>query len=530
MYPKPRIALTIALAIALAGCTWFGAKTKEDDLVRVKSKGNADSKKVIMLMADSLLVQALDRGIKNNELPAFKYLIEHGQYYKDVVSSFPTMSVTIDSTLLTGTHPDRHHVPGLIWYDAEEKRLVNYGTGTMESWRHGADKVLQDALVRLNQSHLNPHVRTVFEELARYGLTSGSVNGLIYRGNTEHTLTIPPWIQVPVSAPKQLKVKGPDFFAFGLFANPLEGEVRLPDGLTNKLGFTNEYALRTVKHLIRTGRLPDFLYVYLPDMDQRLHRYGPDDAEGIRRLDGQLASLLQAFGSADEALKQAVIIVTGDSGVAPLLPSSRKPVVELSSLLNAYNVLKPGDSVGPATDIVLAVNETMAYVYKLKSNPSLHQLAVLFASEPRIDLIAWKEGGWIHVMRNGVTGRFLYKAGGPVKDDYGQTWTLNGSTDVLDLHLSGGNRLAYGRYPDALARLSGALHSHKGDFLAITAKPGFELADQSSPTHEGGGGHGSLHRTESVVPVIVGGTNAELTRHRIVDLKQYVIRLLTKKR
>ena len=52
--------------------------------------------------------------------------------------------------------------------------------------------------------------------------------------------------------------------------------------------------------------------------------------------------------------------------------------------------------------------------------------------------------------------------------------------------------LNYGQYPDALQRLSGALHSHPGKFLVVIVKAGYELADRSSPTHKGGGGHRAL--------------------------------------
>ncbi|WCR28598.1 hypothetical protein L3476_07630 [Paenibacillus thiaminolyticus] len=51
-----------------------------------------------------------------------------------------------------------------------------------------------------------------------------------------------------------------------------------------------------------------------------------------------------------------------------------------------------------------------------------------------------------------------------------------------------GKTVRYGHYPDGLRRLSAALHSHEGEFLVVTAKPGYELADRSSPTHKGGGG------------------------------------------
>jgi predicted AlkP superfamily pyrophosphatase or phosphodiesterase len=104
----------IIVFVVLFGCAKKEVTPKERDLLQIKSDAGHPTKKVILICVDSLMAQAIDAGIKQHKLPTFKFLSEQGQYYKDVVSSFPTMSVTIDSSLLTGTFPDKHHVPGLL--------------------------------------------------------------------------------------------------------------------------------------------------------------------------------------------------------------------------------------------------------------------------------------------------------------------------------------------------------------------------------------------------------------------------------
>ncbi|MNJ63513.1 hypothetical protein D3C77_594210 [compost metagenome] len=89
--------------------------------------------------------------------------------------------------------------------------------------------------------------------------------------------------------------------------------------------------------------------------------------------------------------------------------------------------------------------------------------------------------------------------------------------------------MSYDQYPDVLKRLSSALRSHQGDFLVVTAKPGYEFTGGSSPTHKGGGGHGSIRKMESLVPLIISGTDQKPKYLRMVDLKAYVLDLLTKK-
>ncbi|UNK21275.1 alkaline phosphatase family protein [Paenibacillus sp. N3/727] len=521
-----RMVLLLFVLIAVFGCQKQETKTKEQDLTQVKSINGEHEKKVIFLLVDSLMAQAIDRGIEQNELPTLRYLIEHGQYYKDVVTSFPTMSVTIDSSLLTGTYPDGHHVPGLVWYSSDDKKVINYGTGPIEVLKHGIDPVMVDALINLNGKHLNQQQPTIFEDLARHGLKSGSINGLIYRGTKDHTLSIPPWIQGPTILPKEIKVKGPDYLALGSLTNPLEGIQNLPDGLTRRIGINNSYSVETLKYLIKANKLPDFLYVYLPDLDQKLHKKGPSDLNGVKKVDQQLHSLLQTFGSPEEALSKAIFIIAGDSGMTQILPARDNPVIDLPTLFKDYHVLRPGDTVTDETEIILAVNETMAYVYKLNTDKSLRSIANLLSADPRVDIVSWKENNWIHAVQGETSREVMFKGSGQLLDPYQQKWTIEHDPDVLDIKIDTANHtINYGQYPDVLQRLSGALSSHSGEFLVVTAKPGYELADRSSPTHIGGGGHGSIRQEESLIPLIVCGTDQKPQYLRIVDLKSFLLKL-----
>ncbi|CAM4222638.1 alkaline phosphatase family protein [Paenibacillus alkaliterrae] len=521
--------ILIVLPLMLcSGCYGSEVKPKENDLLFVKSKTGRQSKKVILLLVDTLMYQTIDKGIKQNKLPTLQYLIDHGQYYKDLVSSFPTMSVTIDSSLLTGTYPDKHRVPGLIWYSANENKIIAYGTGPVEILKQGVDSVLTNALIDLNGKHLDQHTETIYEQLKKEGLKTGSINGIIYRGPVDHKLSIPRWIKGTTGLPAEINVKGPDFLSFGALSNPLEGLKSLPDALTNRMGFNNEYTVETVKYLIQNNKLPDFLFAYLPDLDQEIHKKGPSELDAVIKVDQQLQSLLHAFGSPEEALNKATIVIVGDSGMSQILPAGKKPVIDLTKILNNYRLLQPGAAATRETDIVLAVNETMAYVYKLNTNESISDIANVLKAEARIDFISWKEDGWIHVVQAGTSQQLKYKPNGPISDSYGQSWTIEQHPEVLDLRINQNKKtLEYGEYPDGLRRLYGAFHSHEGDFLIVTAKKGYELVGHSSPTHRGGGGHGALHQTESLIPLIISGTDEKPGYRRIVDIKSYLLQLLT---
>ncbi|SME91558.1 Predicted pyrophosphatase or phosphodiesterase, AlkP superfamily [Paenibacillus barengoltzii] len=525
--------LIFVICLLLGGCR-STSNPKEADLLHIQSTNNTfnGKKKVIFVLVDSLMDQLIQRGIEHNELPAFQYLIQHGQYYPDMISSFPTMSISIDSTLLTGRYPDAHHVPGLTWYPHQGQKVIGYGSAPVEILRRGTKSVLTHALKDLNNQHLNPDVPTKYEDLKQLGFTSGSVNGLVYRGMTSHQIDLPQPLRelVPLDLPFQ--VKGPDFLAFGALSNPLDGVTNLPDGPADRMGFNDRYAIGVAKYLIQTGQLPDFLLIYLPDLDGKLHKRGLTDREGIKERNRRLKELLDAYESRAHALHDTILIVAGDSGMSQVLPKEQQPVIDLPKLLQRYHVLPTGQTMNSSTEIALAVNDTMAYVYSLKPENSLKEIADVLRNDPRIDLISWQEDGWIHCVNAGDPTSMRFKAGGDWIDPYHQSWTVQGTEQILDLKRESTSRrnksrhITYGKYPDPLRRLQGALQSHEGRFLIVTAKPGYELAEAGAPTHSGGGAHGGLDASASLVPLIIYGTEKRPEFLRIVDLKAYLLDLL----
>ena len=92
--------------------------------------------------------------------------------------------------------------------------------------------------------------------------------------------------------------------------------------------------------------------------------------------------------------------------------------------------------------------------------------------------------------------------------------------------MTGERRIQYQAYPDALARLYGALHSQEGRVIIVDANPSYEFIEKVSHDHAGGGAHGSLHKVDSVVPIIVTGTSEMPLSNRLVDVKKWILQLL----
>jgi hypothetical protein len=60
----------------------------------------------------------------------------------------------------------------------------------------------------------------------------------------------------------------------------------------------------------------------------------------------------------------------------------------------------------------------------------------------------------------------------------------------------------------------------------VDAKPSYEFVEEHSHDHAGGGAHGSLHKVDSIVPIIVTGTNEFPEYNRLVDVKAWILKLL----
>jgi len=60
----------------------------------------------------------------------------------------------------------------------------------------------------------------------------------------------------------------------------------------------------------------------------------------------------------------------------------------------------------------------------------------------------------------------------------------------------------------------------------VDAKPSYEFVEEHSHDHAGGGAHGSLHKVDSIVPLIVTGTNELPEYNRLVDVKEWTLKLL----
>lgn len=482
-------------------------------------------KKVIFLLVDSLMPDVLEKCMRNKTVPALQFLKDRGRYWPDCVTVFPTMTASVDSSLLTGVFPDIHRIPGLIWYDPEEKAVINYLNGWKCVRKLGLSNCAKNVLYNLNQKHLSKQITTLFEELALRKKTSASINAIIHRGSKKHRVQLPFLMNLATKFRMVKDINGPEVLTLGAMVRT-DFDRTIPRQMKDSrhmYGINDAYAVNVLKTLIQSNNQPDFTLIYLPDNDREVHKKNPAHAEeALIRVDRHIEEVLNIYGSWENAIEQCVFIVTSDHGQTRI-GKEQSYNIDLDLLFESLRVHQLGEDVEDH-DLIVCNNERMAYVYPLKPDKQ-EQILRQLSLESRIDLIAWKVNDGV-LVREGGSGRELsFKPGGLQKDIYGANWTIDGEWATLDLRSDMGS-IVYGDYPDALSRLYGALYSQDIPMIVITARPRYQFKSRLYPLHLNGGSHGSLHKYDSLIPLIVVGTEHYVKEPpRLIDLKQLIIEL-----
>lgn len=483
-------------------------------------------KKVVVLLVDSLMPNILEDCMRHKTVPALQFLKERGRYWPNCVTVFPTMTASVDSSLVTGAYPDAHRVPGLIWYDPETRSIINYINGWKCMMKLGIYNCARNVLCLLNEKHLSKQVTTLFEDLARMGRTSASINAVVHRGTHKHRIQMPRLADLATGFRLHEDVSGPDVMTMGaMIANRVNPQIARHLLAARRLyGINDDYAVAVAEALIKSEAQPDFMLIYLPDNDHKVHKKNPAHAENsLIQVDRKIQQILTAFGSWERALQQCVFIVISDHGQTRI-GADKHFNIDLDVVLRPFRVLQLGQQLANH-DLVVANNERMAYIYPLKPDMQ-ERLIERLSAESRIDIVAWKDGRGVRVREGGTKRELFYGKGGSLPDHYGNFWHLEGEWAVLDLVRRGG-LIEYGDYPDALSRLYGALYSQDIPMIVINARPRYEFKSRYYPMHLNGGSHGSLHKYDSMIPLIVSGSDHPVKEPpRLVDLKQLVTNLL----
>ncbi len=491
-------------------------------------------KNFILTIIDSLHPEALEACFQKGLVPAMQFLKEKGQYYSQCVSTFPTMTPTATSTIVTGTMPELHLVPGFVWFNRLEKRFINYGASFGAIWKLGLPTVIQDLLFNLNIHQLSKKVRTIYEILEDHGWSTAAINFYIFRGRNVFETKIPFLIQMLTRFKLIGQLMGPKLLVLGEICRPAklfkDASLWAPVGPFNKFGVNDEFSGIISSYLIKAGKQPDLMLIYLPDTDGYAHTHKPTELdESLIKADQQLARILDSYASWEQALEQNVFLIAGDHSQS-LVQDTEDSLIELRDTLSEFKQARLG-KLAIQKDIAICPNERMCHIYILRwlerRQGAIKQRVIeLLTKDARIDQVIWKEkhdGFNYYLVTKGQASLWFTKADGGF-DEYGQQWQWEGDLSVVDGYLEEeSGRLAFGDYPDAFNRISGLLEcKHAGD-VVCTAKLGYEFDGEGVPVTPGAGSHGSLHRENSHFPLMNAGPEQSIEKPRISDFVPFIL-------
>lgn len=419
-------------------------------------------RKLVLVVVDGMTPAAFERAVESGRAPALAFLAGHGDYRR-ATSVFPSLTPVCLSSIATGAGPGVHHIPSLVWWSRDERRVVEYGSSFAALRAAGLSQSLLDPIFNMNARHLNPDAVTVYEALEDAGLVAGAVNITCYRGRHRHLTTLP-GVGRAAYGPRR-------FFFYGLFESDRTGApfaVR-----SRRSGSVDTYAAAVGRWLVTRDGF-DFLAYYLSGYDFASHSGGPDGEEAERALeqaDSAIRTLLDSAGGPDAFLERYAVVLLSDHG--------QTSVGQAAHLEERFADLEG--------QIIVTASNRAGQVYLLPdARVDAAELARRLDGFAAVDVTLRLEGEEVVARRDGA----------------------DGPAGKLE-------------HPDADWRARSALANPNAGELLVSAAEGWELTDLGGRHHVGGGSHGSLVAGDSFVPVVTVGLEAEV--HRITDVVPAVL-------
>jgi hypothetical protein len=361
-----------------------------------------------------------------------------------------------------------HHIPHLVWYHRDERRIVEYGSSFGALRAAGMTRGILDTIINMNRQHLAADCVTVFEALEDSGLTAAAINITCYRGRTPHLPTIP-GIPIPAYGPKR-------FFFYNLFESDATGAPLAVFG--RAAGSIDGYAAAVGRWLVTRDGF-DFLAYYLPDYDFASHVFGPDGAaDALARADTAIGALVDAAGGPDEFLERYAVVFCSDHG--------QTRVDRHATLQEPFADMR---------NVIVTASNRAGMVY----GANARSLAERLDGNADVEVALFLEDGGAVARRDGEELRFAATEDG---------FRTSGDESLLS-------------HPDGLARAWAALRNPNAGDVIVSAAAGVEFVDLAGRHHVGGGSHGSLLTADSEVPMLTIGLDS--IPRSIVDVAPAVI-------
>ena len=128
---------------------------------------------------------ALERAVAGGRAPALALLAAHADYCR-ATSVFPSLTPVCLSSIATGSFPDTHEIPHLVWWHRKERRVVEYGSSFAALRAAGMAQSHHRHDLQHEPEAPRPRRRRRSSRPSRTpGSSTAAVNITCYRGRTE---------------------------------------------------------------------------------------------------------------------------------------------------------------------------------------------------------------------------------------------------------------------------------------------------------------------------------------------------------
>src|SRR3989442_882111 len=118
-------------------------------------------RKLVLIVIDGMTPAAFERAVESGA-PALSFLAEHGEYRR-ATSVFPSLTPVCITSIATGAGPGVHHIPSLVWWNRQERRIVEYGSSLPALRAAGLSQSLLHTIFNMNRRPLPPDPTTIYQ-------------------------------------------------------------------------------------------------------------------------------------------------------------------------------------------------------------------------------------------------------------------------------------------------------------------------------------------------------------------------------
>jgi hypothetical protein len=289
------------------------------------------SRRAVIVDVDGVRGDTFKAILESGTTPNLSRIFGSALWFDRATTVIPTVTMAAQASIVTGTPPERHGIPGNQWYDRDHERLVDYMTSAGLSCVYGFTILAGSGCIGgLANRHLE--TPTLYEAAAARGFDSVVAYSQYWKGATRPA--------PPTAAEAKAFIQG------------------------NKLAFRifdTEMTDRVVKELNSRG-LPAILTIYFTGADTIAHTDGIGAQAGYfaEVIDPAVGRILDAMETLDPAWRaRTMFVLVSDHGRTDSVAHPED--VDLLAKLKA--ALPPGAHV--------AHNTGTAYIYLDQPLPTL---------------------------------------------------------------------------------------------------------------------------------------------------------------